>query len=221
MKPLLFLDCDGVLNSRDWYMRRNSIYPEPQPFFTCYELCPDACARLQALCSATGAEIVLTSTWRRHLTLPEVQELFLERGITAPVIGRTPDLRHSYSLKGEPEDRTREWHYIGRGLEVQWWLRTYLGSAKAVCEAKFCCLDDDQDFGDLLGKLVQTRNEFGLTDRELEYIYKHLGETLMNSGAAGGKGRVFFEIDALELEPWWNRQEGPFGPPTPGGSVLR
>ena len=53
---LCFLDIDGVLNSRVFYDRVGLI---PQPW-----LDPEAVARLDRLCRAADASIVLSSAWR-------------------------------------------------------------------------------------------------------------------------------------------------------------
>lgn len=180
--------------------------PPPTELMGIYDLDPLACQRLQRLCDiAGGAELVITSTWRKSRTIPDLQDLFRQRGLTAKIIGRTPDLAHHADQFEDP------WNRIGRGVEIQWWLRKYLGD-EATCEAKFAIIDDDSDMGDLCGKLVQTRFATGLTDLEGDYVCKHLRETLMDSMAAGGKGRVLFKHDAWPLAAWWNRQGGPFGP---------
>jgi hypothetical protein len=171
-----------------------------------YELDPLACLRLQHLCDAFGAVIVLSSTWRVYHTQAEIQDMFAQRGLTVPIIGRTPDLRDCGLDTEEP------WNLVGRGLEIQWWLQHYLPSDEAVCAQKFVILDDDGDFGDLKGKLVQTRMVTGLTDLEGDFVGKHLRESLMDSTAAGGRGRVLFKYDAKPLVPYWGRQTGPFGP---------
>lgn len=203
MTPLIFLDIDGVLNSHDWWNRREG---EPKELMGLYDLDPLACQRLQDICKVTGASLVISSTWRIYHPLDTLRELFKQRGLTAPVIGRTPDLRGHEKTFEEP------WHNFGRGLEIQWWLQHYLPSDEAVCNQRFVIIDDDRDMGDLLGKLVQTRTATGLTDLEVPYIYKHLHESLMDSMAAGGSGRVLLKYDAKPLAPWWGRQIGPFGP---------
>lgn len=205
MNPLIFLDIDGVLNSWDWWARRKN-EPPPTELMGVYDLDPLACQRLQRLCDTMGAELVITSTWRKHHTIQDLQDLFRQRGLTARIIGRTPSLDHFHNTFEDP------WNRIGRGLEIQWWLQHYLPSDEAVCNQRFAILDDDRDMGDLLGKLVQTKFATGLTDLEGDYVCKHLHETLMHSMAAGGKGRVLFKYETRGLEPWWNRQEGPFGP---------
>lgn len=203
-QPIIFLDVDGVLNSHDWWYRRKEQGEEQRELVGLYDLDPLACQRLQRVCEDTGAALVISSTWRLYHDLDDLRDLFRQRGLTAEVIGRTPDLRHHERAFEEP------WNQFGRGLEVQWWLQNYLPSDEAMCNARFVCLDDDGDFGDLRGKLVQTRMATGFTDLEIPYILKHLSEPLMDSMAAGGKGRVFFGKDAKALEPW--HKSKPIGP---------
>ena len=203
----IFLDIDGVLNSHDWWKRRDEAGNRgPDELMGIYELDPVACRLLQRICDDTGAALVICSTWRKYHTIPVIQDLFRQRGLTAEIVGRTPDLQHH-----ESKFPDMPWSEFGRGLECQWWLQHYLGN-EATCSARFVCVDDDSDYGDLLGKLVQTRRATGLTPLETDYIYKHLSEPLMDSMAAGGRGRVLFKYDTLGLAPWWSGHEGPFGP---------
>lgn len=195
--PLLFLDFDGVINSHDWWERRKGLVRERHPV---HEIDPVACARLQRICEETGAQIVVSSTWRIIHSPQSLRRLLRKRGVTARVLGSTPDLRYNLAAGELP------WTRIGRGLEIQWWLRTYL-TPEQVCAARICILDDDSDMGDLCGALVQTRTATGLTDLEVPYVHKQLSVPLMDSQAAGGPGRVFFEHDALALRP-----RGGFGP---------
>lgn len=188
----IFLDVDGVLNSTDWHKRRGPVPGNWTPLFSTYELDPEACLFLQSICDEFQASLVVTSTWRLALTTGEIHDLFVQRGLTAPVIGSTPDLSRNF-IDGLPDGL--------RGLEVQWWLQKNLPSDEAVCNAKFVCLDDELDYGDLLGKLVQTRFATGLRRLEGDFMGKHLREPLMNSMAAGGKGRVLFKHDVLGLVP--------------------
>ena len=53
MNPILFLDVDGVLNHEAIFLR--NIHPP---------LDPELVARLNRLCEATGAQVVLSSSWR-------------------------------------------------------------------------------------------------------------------------------------------------------------
>lgn len=205
LPPLVFLDLDGVLNHHDWWLRRGDREPEFSSFCNIYELDPDSCRRLQDLCTATDAKIVICSSWRKMYDLAAIRAVFAQRGIIAEIIGRTPCLRWHESKFERP------WREFGRGLECQWWLQHYLGN-EVTCQTRFVCVDDDGDYGDLRGKLVNTRFATGLTDLEVEHMKQHLSETLMDSPAAGGRGRVLFEYETLGLEPWWSEQPGPFGP---------
>ena len=186
--PIIFLDIDGVLNSGHWRDIRG-VVPDMAPLFGIHELDPQACNHLQQLCDQTEAQLVIASTWRNYLTMREIGDLFKVRGLTAPIIGQTPDLSRNHGISKDDL----------RGLEVQWWLQNHFKTNEEVCGARFVCLDDEHFYGDLRGKLVQTRPAYGLTFLELPYIRNHLHESLMDSHAAGGSGRVFFEKDVCNL----------------------
>lgn len=143
---LLFLDIDGVLNSHDWYVRRGGYVGRERPM---QELDPEACARLQGLCSATGAQIVVSSTWRLIYKLPALRSLLGARGISVPVLGVTPSA---------PREE--------RGLEIQRWLDTT--AAKHGDVESIVILDDDSDIAHLTPWFVKTHFDRGLTDWEVE-----------------------------------------------------
>ncbi len=130
--PIIFLDIDGVLNSHAWQKRRGPRGPEFKALYTSYELDPDACRWLQELCTATGAKLVVSSSWRKMRDIAAIQAVFAQRGITAEIIGRTPCLRDHESKFTQP------WSEFGRGLECQWWLQHYLGN-DAACQLRVSC----------------------------------------------------------------------------------
>lgn len=78
MMRIVFLDIDGVLNSRAFYDRVGFI---PRP-----PLDPEAIARLDRICRETDARVVLSSAWRGDL---QTVRWLHERGLGAPIIGRT------------------------------------------------------------------------------------------------------------------------------------
>lgn len=141
---ILFLDIDGVLNSREWYLRnKNSI--ESGLMYRCKEeLDPNACDLVNELCTEFSLAIVISSTWRRLHTLGAIQQMLASRGLHAPVIGATPQLRSGF-----------------RGQEVDEWLYDNPGSIRHVI------LDDDGDFGPHQ-PLVQTNNEYGVCYRDID-----------------------------------------------------
>ena len=106
---------------------------------------PDAgcVAELNKLIEDTDAAIVVSSCWRLGKTVIELRELLGKWGVRARVIDKTPN------------------HIDGvRGGEIQEWLTEY---RKSRWVDSFVILDDDQDMGELLPRLVQTNFETGLT----------------------------------------------------------
>jgi hypothetical protein len=72
---VIFLDIDGVLNSRRYHPRR---YFEP-----------DLVARLNQITRATGAKIVISSARRRSHAYDELTQILRKAGVEGDVIGRT------------------------------------------------------------------------------------------------------------------------------------
>jgi hypothetical protein len=139
---VVFLDIDGVLNSHDWYKRRPS---RERPI---NEIDPDAAARVQRLCDETGASIVVSSTWRLIHQLNALRSVFKARGLTAPVIGKTP---------GHNNDP--------RGLEIQRWLDA--ARLTGTYPDGMVILDDDSDMVHLTPWLVRTPFETGFIDAHI------------------------------------------------------
>lgn len=81
MRPLLFLDIDGVLISRPSLRKRSGLMSEPDP------ACMNA---LNAILRETKAQIVITSTWRKWVDYEEI-ECFLEHHDMWPHGGRLED----------------------------------------------------------------------------------------------------------------------------------
>jgi len=120
---IIFLDIDGVLNN----------YSTPGECL-CWE--SSLVKILKRVIRETGAEIVLSSTWRkieRHCDI-------ITDDMQINYIGRTPSL------------------YKKRGIEIQAWLDDNPGVEK------FIILDDDSDMVHLIPHLLQTDGEFGLTN---------------------------------------------------------
>lgn len=57
MNKYIFLDIDGVLNSRDWFEQNKHIKGY-------IEINPDKVKMLKEIVDSTGAQIILSSTWR-------------------------------------------------------------------------------------------------------------------------------------------------------------
>lgn len=81
-RRVVFLDIDGVLNTIfSWGKRPHAAALEPERV-----------ARINALCAATGAVIVVTSTWRLVFDMDGLRQLLTGAGLTAPIVDVTPCL---------------------------------------------------------------------------------------------------------------------------------
>lgn len=161
MKPLLFLDIDGVLNSVK-FMELGTMWGS-----SLESLDPIACERLERVLAATGAEIVLSSAWR-HSTSPELMERYLhKRGCpSARVIDRTPFNSEMPVRAGTKRPR----HECERGLEIQHWLDTHPAHDRA-----FAIVDDSEDMAHLRSKLIRTSWQTGLGEEHIEPLILMLG----------------------------------------------
>lgn len=194
MTPLLFLDIDGVLNSESWMRRRPNIFSVGTHI---NNLDPEACLRLQQVCSQTQAHIVIMSSWRLYSKVYKIKLMLAERGVNVPIHDTaTPDFGR-YNLHFHPQ----EWSKIGRGLEVQAWLQDHLSPEKLAL-TPIACLDDGADFGGsqaLNPVLVQTNWETGLLDHHIPLLQAHLRIPLGLSRACGGHGQVVFPNSVTHL----------------------
>lgn len=78
-RPYLFLDIDGVLNSEQYYWRRQ---PDEWPHLDC-----GAIARLDRIVRETNALVVVSSSWRGE---PRLLGWLRERGYTGDLYDMTP-----------------------------------------------------------------------------------------------------------------------------------
>ena len=154
---VLFLDVDGVLNSGPWLMletqKSKDFHRRTDMDIDAMSLDPEAVARLQRIVDATGAKIVLSSSWRYMYQPKKFMELLRAHGFVGDLIGATP-------LSEEVPGRKC------RGDEVAMWLKEY----SFLKIKKFVILDDDEKFGDLEHRLVRTSFECGLTDSNVESV---------------------------------------------------
>jgi len=112
-KKIIFLDIDGVLRTYksdlEWSKKLNEpVYHGALRLFK-----KDLVDNLNEVIYLTGAKIVITSSWRVHLSLEELQKIFKDRGVIGEVIGKT-GLGHLKAGSPIPLGN--------RGLEISDWL---------------------------------------------------------------------------------------------------
>jgi hypothetical protein len=158
MRPILFLDIDGVLNSAQTL--RESGHHGGQDKRS---LDRGMCERLHRVIVATNCDVVLSSAWRIGMRLSELRSWLEECGCPGVrLVGRTP----------YRSELTNEQVALQRGGEIQAWLdQRRGGSTKGVA-----IVDDSDDMWHLKPRLVQTTWERGLEDEHVEKLIALLME---------------------------------------------
>lgn len=155
----LFLDIDGVLNSECFFClsasgdRSHNFDEIPSLDSFCKDFIDrEAVEKVMKICSETGAEIVLSSSWRSD------DKCFERLRPTGLVIERkTPSLFWKYQT------------YLCRGHEIEEYLK------KNPSEG-YCILDDDSDMLESQkDHFVHIDECFGLTDEDADRAIDILG----------------------------------------------
>ncbi len=178
MTKVIFLDIDGVLNSNIYFRsyeyaeaRATAQMGDDRNYGDDYKLMIDdaAVALLNEVIERTKAKIVLSSSWRLHFDLNEMQDMLNRSGFEGKLIGRTPrGMEIDPEIAGSPPMRMGV-HYA-RGYEIQQWL------VQTKHKDKFVILDDTNDFVHLTPYLVRTDPNVGLVQEDVEKLVKMLGE---------------------------------------------
>ena len=145
MRRVIFLDIDGVLAP----IRRWDRYGDLDP----------ACVQvLNQIVAGSGADVVVSSTWRYGRTVAELQAMLQAQGFAGRVIDTTPN--------GTPGG--------SRGDEIAAWLAEHAVSGYVI-------IDDHGDVGGLRTHLVQTQPAHGLqpadAGRAIATLTQSIGET--------------------------------------------
>lgn len=142
---VLFLDIDGVLNSRRSAVATGG-YPHGFDDSEMVRFDLIAIALVRKLCREAKAKIVLSSTWRYHFPIWKIAE-----ELDLPIVGCTP--------------RPSECDYMNRGQEIAQWLAEHPAATRyAIVDDINAMLPEQQQY------FVQTNEEFGLSLADYERL---------------------------------------------------
>jgi len=149
-KPkIIFLDCDGVMNSIDYIIRLNGKFDDPKN-----QMDPETVIRLNKITEATGAVLVVSSVWRLLPTFEQLRRIIKSYGVLAEVIDVTP--RDIASGEGSRE------------LEILAWL--------SLNPTDNFIVIDDERMNKLSPRHVFPKMQHGLQDEHVSQAIELLGE---------------------------------------------
>lgn len=154
MNKVIFLDIDGVLNTKWLYTQMDKNTPRDKYG---YAFDPNAVANLKRIIDETGAEIVISSSWK-SFGLTELIDMWQERNLPGLIIGITPNSVSDELLLHADLDNMEIFHI--RGEEIKEWL---LRHGKEV--SNYVIIDDvDNMLPEQQNHFVQTNPETGITE---------------------------------------------------------
>lgn len=166
---ILFLDLDGVANTESLYDGTTDPENTPPSFEEVLkvhsqlknlrrddikkrlsDLHPRKLDRVNQIVSKSGAQIVASTTWRKHHSKDDLQTLLRARGLAFDILSYTPNLA-KYDYDGTT-----------RGSEIHAWLHANPQVTSIVI------LDDDDQMEPYRDRLVHVNPFKGLTDANVQ-----------------------------------------------------
>lgn len=157
---IIFLDCDGVINSIQWEAVRRDMPPES---IVDDAIDPRCLKRIVDVCAATGAKIVISSDWR--VNWPFARTRLEHAGIPEGlIIDRTPVFNIVPGM-----------HHFSRGEEIQAWLDDHDDIYDYII------IDDREDFlpDQIRLHLVHIDNWVGFTEKYKKSAIEMLSASLI------------------------------------------
>jgi HAD domain in Swiss Army Knife RNA repair proteins len=165
VKKIIFLDIDGVLNSRAYttsevYLQATAGISNAELMLSRHDLRIDPLAvdLLNDLIDKSGADVVLSSTWRGKYSPDDITKLMATRGFKFKITDSTPILFGKVNSSRIP-----------RGKEIASYLRNL-----PQWPDGFVILDDNDDMLTLINHLILTSKKLGLTAQDVEKALKIL-----------------------------------------------
>lgn len=161
MSKILFLDIDGVLNTErqhDYCVERGIA---PVDGFG-YAFDPEAVANLARIVEQTGADIVISSSWKCW-GLSTMQRMWANRGLPGKIIDITPNSASDEMLLSVDLDMMLP---AVKGSEIKEWLAT--SGSQVTC---YAILDDQFDMlPEQQPNFVQTDPRVGITEDDASSV---------------------------------------------------
>ena len=165
MSKVIFLDIDGVLNTKWWYTQMDRNTPKDKYG---YAFDPRSVANLKKILDETGADIVISSSWK-SLGLSELEEMWQERGLPGKLIGITPNSVSDEMLLNADLDHMELFSI--RGMEIKEWLSK---NGKRI--SHYAIIDDmDNMLPEQQSHFVKTDPEIGITKENANQVIAILG----------------------------------------------
>ena len=157
-RKIIFLDIDGVLNTKWWYTRMDRNTPRDKYG---YAFDPKAVANLRRVVDETGAGIVISSSWK-CMGLSQMEDMWDERNLPGNVVGITPNSVSDELLVDTDIDSMELFHI--RGEEIKEWLTKH---GKHV--SHYVIIDDmDNMLPEQQSHFVHTNPEIGISEEGAE-----------------------------------------------------
>jgi hypothetical protein len=164
MDKVIFLDIDGVLNTKWWYTQMDRNTPKDKYGYT---FDPRSVANLKKIIDETGADIVISSSWK-SFGLSELEEMWQDRELPGKLIDITPNSVSDEMLLNADLDHMELFHI--RGMEIKEWLDKH---GKNV--SHYVIIDDMDNFlPEQKSHFVQTDPEVGITEEDADIAIKIL-----------------------------------------------
>ena len=154
MRKVLFLDIDGVLNPKWWVSKKPS-----DKYGVIFET--NAVANLEEIIAETGADIVISSTWK-NMGLSVMQSMWKDRNLPGKVIDITPDyMSDEILLNADINDIDLDCLDI-RGYEIKGWLTLH-----GIDVSNYVIIDDMDDIlSEQLSHFILTNPEVGIKKKK-------------------------------------------------------
>ena len=158
MTKVVFLDIDGVLNTKEWQGRMTSDTLKDE---FGYAFSPVAVANLTHIIDETGAEIVISSSWKFY-GVAKLREMWKNRNLPGTILDITPNtVSDEVLLNANLEEIELG---VCRGNEIKEWLSRHKQKV-----SNYVIIDD---FDDLLPEqeehAVITNTLMGITEKDAE-----------------------------------------------------